>query len=62
MPTLEQIQELREKINVGNSVAYELLVLAGGDVDMAAQASLESRGLDQCKANIINRRFRKLED
>ena len=56
-----QVNELRERINVGPVVAHELLVLAGGDVDMATEASLESRGLDQCRARIIDKRFENIE-
>ena len=55
------IKELRERLNVSKSVAEELLTLAGGDVELAVQASLESNGLTQCKANIIDKRFSKLE-
>ena len=58
----DKIKDLRERINVGNGVAEELLILSGGDVDLAEKASLDARGLDQCKANIINRRFKRLEE
>lgn len=56
------IKDLRERINVGWSVAAELLTLAGGDIDLAEKASLESDGLDQCKAKIIDQRFKRIED
>ena len=56
------IRELKKRIGVGTSVAEELLILSGGDVDMAEEASLESAGLDQCKANIIDKRFKQIED
>ena len=56
------MRELRDRIGVGASVASELLVLAGGDVDMAEQCSNESEGLDQCKAAIIDRRFKRFEE
>lgn len=55
------IKELRERIDVSKSVAEELLILAGGDIELAVQASVESRGLTQCKANIIDKRFNRLE-
>ena len=54
-------RELMHRINVGASVANELLILAGGDIELATEASLESPGLDQCKARIIDRRFRRIE-
>lgn len=57
-----KVKILRDRIGVGTSVASELLVLSGGDVDLAEQCSRESEGLDQCKAAIIDARFRKLED
>ena len=56
-----KVDELRERISVGPVVAHELLVLSGGDVDMATEASLESRGLDQCRARIIDKRFENIE-
>jgi hypothetical protein len=55
------IKELRQRLNVSRSVAEELLTLAGGDVELAVQASSESSGLTQCKARIIDERFKKLE-
>ena len=55
------VKELRDRIGVGAGVAEELLVLSGGDVDMAEDASKKSRGLDQCKASIINSRFENIE-
>lgn len=58
----QSIKELRRRIGVGTGVAEELLILSGGDVDMATEASVESAGLDQCKANIINERFRRIEE
>lgn len=56
------VQELRERIGVGASVAHELLVLAGGDIDLATKCSKEAEGLDQCKAAIIDCRFKRIED
>lgn len=56
------VNELRKRLDVGLSVASELIVLGGGDVDMVEESSLEATGLDQCKANIIDKRFRKLEE
>ena len=57
-----EVKELRNRISVSQSVASELLVLSGGDVDLAEKCSRKSNGLDQCKAAIIDARFRKLED
>ena len=62
MVTESKVRELRERIGVGVSVARELLVLSGGDVDLAEKCSHESTGLDQCKAAIVDARFKRLED
>lgn len=56
-----KIADLCARINVKSGVASELLVLSGGDVDMAEACSKAARGLDQCKANIINERFSRIE-
>lgn len=55
-------KELSRRIGVGIGVASELLVLSGGDIDLAERCSREAGGLDQCKALIIDRRFKRLED
>lgn len=60
--TNRKLKELRDRIGVGTCVAHELLVLSGGDVDLAESASRASNGLDQCKAKIIDERFRRLEE
>ena len=56
------IKDLRQRIGVGNVVAEQLLQLSGGDVMLAEQVSKASAGLDQCKAGIIDARFRQLEE
>lgn len=61
MVSKQKVKELQRRIGVGSSVAEELLVLSGEDMELAVKASAESRGLDQCKSQIIDRRFRKLE-
>lgn len=58
---MTKVKDLQERIGVSRSVATELLLLAGDDVDLAEQASIDSIGLDQCKARIIDRRIKKLE-
>lgn len=61
-PSTQAIKDLRNRIGVGKTVAEELLVLSGGDVNMAEEASLASPGLDQCKANILDMRLRSIEE
>lgn len=60
--THQDILEVRNELGIGNSVASELMRLAGGDKDLVIKSSLESDGLDQCKAKIIDGRFDKLEE
>lgn len=55
------VEDLSIRINVSKSVAEELLDLAGGDVDLAEECSLNSKGLNQCKSKIIGERFARLE-
>ncbi len=62
MVSAGNVKELRRIIGVGSSVANELLMLSGDDLDLAVDASVHSPGLDQCKAAIIDGRFRKLEE
>lgn len=62
MVTAAAVKELRKRINVGASVAHELLVLAGGDILLAEEASKKSKGLDQCKAAILDKRIRMIEE
>lgn len=57
-----KVREVRRRIGVGNGVANELLVLAGGDVELVVRSSKKSAGLDQCKAAIIDGRFRAIEE
>lgn len=57
-----KIKLVRDAIGVGQSVADELLILAGGDVDLVIEASRMSPGLDQCKAHIIDMRFAAIEE
>lgn len=57
----QKIAEVRKALGVGRSVADEILRLSGGDVALAVSSSRESPGLDQCKALIIDRRFKRLE-
>lgn len=57
-----KVKEVRRRIGVGNGVASELLVLAGGDVELVVRSSKKSAGLDQCKAAIIDGRFRAIEE
>lgn len=59
---VNNIKQVKEILGVGNSVAKELLTLSGDDPDLVCDMSLISPGLDQSKANIINARFRRLED
>ena len=58
----DKVSDLMDRIHVGENVASILLTLSGGDVDMVEYASVNARGLDQCKAAIIDARFRLIEE
>lgn len=57
----DKVKKLQAELDVSYSVADELLRLSGGDMSLAISTSRESQGLNQCKANIIDRRFKRLE-
>lgn len=62
MVSNRKVKELRDKIGVGNSVATELLILGDEDIDLIVEASVQSDGLDHCKARVIDERLRRIED
>lgn len=47
---------------IGETVANELLVLAGDDPELVIDCSINSSGLDQCRAKIIDARFQFVEE
>lgn len=59
MEERKTIYEVSERLDVSVSVARELTLLGGGDVELIVECSNASRGLDECKARIIDARFRK---
>lgn len=58
----KNIETIMAKLGVSRSVATELALLAGDDVDIAVQCSQVSAGLGECKARIIDARLRNLEE
>lgn len=56
-----RMAKVRDTLNVSPSVATELLVLAGWDVEMVINCSKNSNGLNECKSKIIDARFTKIE-
>lgn len=56
-----QVIEVSETLGITHQLAKELLILAGGDVELVCECSAKSNGLDHCKANIINQRLEKSE-
>lgn len=58
---MEDLEKLRKACGCGISVARELLILAGGDVDLAINVSFESGSLNEAKVRVIDARFKKLE-
>lgn len=62
MVDIASIKAIRSELGVGAGVATELLLLSGGDIDLAIECSKASTGLDHCKARIINARFERIEE
>lgn len=62
MVDIASIKAVRAALGVGAGVATELLLLSGGDIDLAIECSKASTGLDHCKARIIDARFKKIEE
>lgn len=56
------IREVKDALGISASVANDLLILAGGDVDLVIESSEKSLGLGQAKAEIVNARFKRIED
>lgn len=57
----QQVLDVSDELGITHQLAKELLILAGGDVDLVIKCSREANGLDHCKANIINQRMLKSE-
>ena len=51
-----------DELDISHDVAVELWLISGGDVDAVIEESLRSDRLSECKARLINRRFKKLEE
>ena len=56
------IRQLAEEMGCGVTFAHDLVILAGGDLDLVREASRTCDGANQMKAYIIDRRFRKIEE
>lgn len=54
-----QVASVSEELGITKHLAKELLIIAGGDTDMVIKCSRASDGLDQCRARILDARFRK---
>lgn len=60
-PMEMKINEVADQLDISKHLARELLILAGGDEEIVVDASLASRGLDQCKARILDMRLCTIE-
>lgn len=58
---LDKAKYVSKVLGISYQLAADLLTLAGGDADMVISCSKATHGLDQCKAEIINRRFDRVE-
>lgn len=57
-----RVAYLQSKLHMSPGLARDLLILAGGDIDIVCSASEESQRLDTMKARIIDKRIAKLEE
>lgn len=62
MDEVGELKKIRDALGCGHQVASELLLLSGGDAELAIECSIASGSLAQCKAMIIDERFRNLEE
>lgn len=58
----KKVGEVADTLGISQHLARELVILAGGSVPMVITASRMSKGLDQCKARILDMRFCTIED
>lgn len=56
----KMINYVHDKLGITKHLAKELLMLSGWDADLVIECSLESLGLDHCKADIINKRINRI--
>ena len=57
----QEVRDLAADIHCGSPLAYDLLMLAGGDASLVREASSASPGAESMKAYIIDRRFKRIE-
>lgn len=57
----EDIDAVVDGVGCGIPLAYELLIIAGGDVELAIEAAKEGGRLSLTKAKIIDARFNRIE-
>jgi len=60
--TADEFRKLLDELGCGIVFAHDLVILAGGDLDLVREASRTCDGANQMKAYIIDRRFRKIEE
>ena len=67
MVSEDAVEELRKDLcaivprGVGTGVCRELLILADGDAKLVIKCSLVSRGINECKARIVDERFKSIQ-
>ena len=57
-----RIRQLSKAIGCGDSLARDLLLLAGNDYDLVREASVHCQGIESVKTYIINARFGNVEN
>lgn len=67
MVSEDAVEELRKDLcaivprGVGTGVCRELFILADGDAGLVIECSLVSRGISECKARIVDARFKSIQ-
>lgn len=59
--TADEFRQLLDELGCGHAFLHDLLILAGGDVELVREASRVCDGANSMKAHIIDHRFRKVE-
>lgn len=58
----ERIADLAADIQCGTRLAYDLLLLAGGDESLVREASSACQGIASVKAYIVSKRLKGITD
>lgn len=57
----QQVLRVAKRLDISENLAKDLLIMAGGDEDLVIECSEMSSGINECKANIIDKRLTEKE-